>query len=316
MKNYRHPAIVVINLAVLFLLLLPAKAVELNGVSLGPTIVDKTVRPGDFFEQEFEVKNNGSEEMKLEVYIQDYRIQGNKWEEVKNPDIRWSPMKWATIISAPEKVGPGEKGRVKIRFDIPENAEQGEHVTYFSAKFIPVLDPQDKQTTGISVASEIRALVYIKVTDLLGNLDLRPGWHIDKAGTNFWHFSPPVFTVAVTNTGNVHLEVTGNIVIEDVWRSQKTEIAIPRFNVLPEQNKTMLVKWDEAPVVGYFKGKMLLTYDGENFIPSQFSFIVIPLLTLLGILLVAGGGILAIAFYIASLRRRLKEAEEKIKRGD
>lgn len=316
MKNYRLTAIIALNLMVLFLLVLPVRAVELNGVSLGPTIVDKTVKPGEYFEQEFEVRNNSSDEMGLEVYVQDYRLKDNKWERITNPDIRWSPMKWATVVSTPEKVAPGGEGKVKVRFDIPENAEQGEHVTYFSAKFIPVLKQQKKQATGINIASEIRALVYVKVTDPQGNLNLQKGWRIEKAGTKFCHFSAPVFTIVLTNTGNVHLEVTGDVVIKDVLRNQKTKLDIPRFNVLPGQNRTMLVKWEEAPVIGYFEGEMKLTHDGENFEKNRFSFIVIPLLTLLGVLFVVAGIVVALFLYIGNLKRRLREAEEKIKYRD
>lgn len=104
MKNCRYTVLIALNAVILFILTSFAWAVELNGVSLGPTIVDRTVKPGEYFEQEFEARNNGSEEMRLEVYMQDYIVHDNKWEKVENPDIRWSPMKWATIVSVPERL--------------------------------------------------------------------------------------------------------------------------------------------------------------------------------------------------------------------
>lgn len=289
-----------------------AHAAELNGVSLSPTNVDKTIKPGGTFEQEFNVQNRSGEPVKLQTYIQDFRIENNQWNKVENPDARWSPMMWSDVISAPEKLEHLEQGKVRVRFSVPQNAEMGEHVTYFNAKFIP-LDAEQKaaQTTGINVASEIRSLVFVKVTDAEGKLELKPSWSLGKAGTGFWHFSKPIFTIEAANTGNVHLEVRGNIVIKDGIRNQKTELSIPLFNVLPGTEKKMEVPWNEAPYIGYFQGKMQLTYDGKNYEEREFSFVVVPLLTLIGAIVTIFGVILAVVLYIRQLQKRLAVAEQR-----
>jgi len=310
--NARLTKLILLGLLGLGLLLTTyAYAVELNGVSLSPTNVDKSIKPGESFEQIFNVQNRTGEPIKLQAYLQDFRVENNQWIKVENPDPRWSPMTWATIVSAPEKLGHMEEGQVRVKFNVPKDAEMGEHVTYFNAKFIPAVDQQEAKATGITVASEIRSLVYVKVTDTEGNLDLKPGWRLNKAGTGFWHFSKPVFTVAAANTGNVHLEVRGNIVIKDGIRNQKTELVIPLFNVLPGTEKRMDVVWNEVPFFGYFQGKMQLTYDGNNFEEREFSFIYLPLLTFIGIVVTVLGIILAVALYIRQLQKRLAAAEQR-----
>ena len=284
-------------------------AVEINGVGLGPSIVDRTVRPKESFEQVFGVQNKTDETFGLEPYVQDYRITDNQWNKVENPDAAWSPMTWATIISAPEKLDPGQKGDIRVRFDVPENAEMGEQVTYFSAKFIPAAARQG-EGAKINIVSEVRSIVYVQVTDTAGNLNLTRDWRIDKAGTGYWHFNQPTFTVAAANTGNVHLEVRGTIEITDLIRNQKTQLTVPLFNILPGTEKEMEINWKEAPLIGYFKGQIKLTYDGINFEKRDFSFMVVPLLTLVGTAAVIIAIILAVVLYIRKLQKRLVEMEK------
>jgi len=287
-----------------------AYAVELNGVSMGPAIVDRTVKPGESFEQEFNAQNRTDGTVRLEAYMQDFRVENNQWDKVEDPDSSWSPMTWATVISAPEKLDRGEQGKIRVRFDVPKNAEKGEHVTYFNVKFIPVVAGQKGELTAtITVASEIRSLVYVKVSDAAGNLNLIRAWRVDKAGTDFWHTSKPVFTVSVANRGNVHLEVRGNIDITDVFRNQRTKLNVPLFNVLPGTEKKIEIPWNEAPFIGYFQGKMQLTYDGENFDEWKFSFVVGPLLTIAGTVTIITAIILVVILYIRKLQKQLAEAE-------
>ncbi|MCL6611219.1 MAG: hypothetical protein K6T66_06740 [Peptococcaceae bacterium] len=287
-----------------------AHAVELNGVSLGPPIVNVKIRPGDRFEQEFNIQNRTEETVKLEAYIQDFRVEKNQWNKVENPDSRWSPMTWAAVVNAPEDLDPGEKGKITVRFDVPENAEMGEHATYFNVKFIPAVSSQNgKQSAEITVASEIRSLVYVKVTDAMGNLNLVQAWRVDEAGAGFWHFGKPVFTVAAMNTGNVHLEVRGRIDVLDVVRNQRAELSVPLFNILPGQEKRVEIAWSEAPFIGYFKGKMRLTYDDKTFYEREFSFVNVPLLTAAGTIMVLTAIVLSVVLYIRKLQKRLAEAE-------
>jgi len=287
-----------------------AAAVELNGVSLGPSIVDKTVKPGESFEQEFNVQNRTDGIVRIEAYLQDFREENNQWNKVEDVDSSWSPMTWATVVSAPEKLNSGEQGKIRVRFDIPLNAEAGEHVTYFNSKFIPALPEQEGElSAAITVASEVRSLVYVKVTDAAGNLSLKRDWRVDKAGIGFWNTGKPVFTVAVANTGEAHLEVRGSIDIYDVVRNQKTKLNVPLFNVLPGKEKKIEIPWDEAPFIGYLQGNMQLTCDGVNFDERKISFVVGPLLTIAGIVTIIIAIILAVILYIRKLRKRLAKAE-------
>jgi hypothetical protein len=176
-----------------------------------------------------------------------------------------------------------------------------------------VVAKQKGQVTQITVASQIRSLVYIKVTDAQGRLNLTRAWRLDKAGIDFWHFNTPVyFTVAAANRGNVHLEVRGAIEIRDVIRNQKIKLDVPLFNILSGTNKEIAIPWREAPFIGYFQGNIRLTYDDVHFETRNFSFVIIPLLTLLGVLVAVVAIIMAVALYIRKLKKRLVEAERRL----
>ncbi|MFZ5644093.1 MAG: hypothetical protein ACOY46_10925 [Bacillota bacterium] len=291
-----------------------AYAIEMNGTSLGPTIVDKMIKPGESFEQVFNIQNRSGEPVEIEAYVQDFRVEKDYWHKVDNPDTRWSPMTWATIASAPKRLANMEQGKIRVIFNVPKNAEMGEHLTYFNVRFIPgtnAINTKGEQGAGITVASEIRSLVYVKVTDPRGNFELKQSWRLLKAGTGFWHFGKPVFSAAAENNGNVHLEVRGNIVVKDVIRNQTAELNVPTFNILPGADKKIDITWNDAPFIGYFHGKMQLTYDGKNFEERQFSFATVPLLTLTGTLLTFTGIIFAVALYIRKLKKQLAMAEQR-----
>jgi len=286
---------------------------ELGGISLGPVTVNVTIKPGESFEQVFTLQNRTYGTIRAEPYLQDFYIKNNQWHMVENPDPRWSPMTWATILSAPENLDEMEQGEVVVRFDVPLNAETGEHVTYFSVRFIPAdTDSKIPETTGITAISEIRAPVFVRVTDLLGNLDITQGWLPGKIGTNFWNINQPVFTVSAVNTGNVHLKVRGKIIINDLLRNQKTELDLPRYIILPGVEREMTLRWAEAPFIGYFRGNVELTYDDITFEKREFHFIIAPLLTMAGTLLIIVGTILAVVLYIRKLQKRLAAAERRL----
>jgi hypothetical protein len=85
---------------------------------------------------------------------------------------------------------------------------------------------------------------------------------------------------------------------------------VPLFNILPGTEKEMEINWKEAPLIGYFKGQIKLTYDGINFEKRDFSFMVVPLLTLVGTAAVIIAIILAVVLYIRKLQKRLVEMEK------
>jgi len=298
-------------------LLLSAEAhaleiIELNDVKLGPSIVEATVRPGESLEQVFTIRNQTGGAIRPEPYVQDFYIENGRWHAVEDPDARWSPMAWVTIVSSPEKLGHTKQDEVVVRFDVPPNAETGEHVTYFTVRFMQAATgPERPEATGITAVSEIRVPVFLKVTDFLGNFAVIRSWLPGGIGTKFWNFSQPVFTVSAVNTGNVHLQVRGKIVINDLLRNQKTELNLPRFVILPGAEREMVFQWSEAPFIGYFRGKMQITYDDINFEEREFSFIIIPLLTMAGTLSIMAGVILAVVLYIRKLQKRLAAAEKR-----
>jgi len=311
MSNFKRNIVILIVFILGWVLLWPAGvyAVDLNGFSLGPPIIDKTIKPGESLEQVFIVNNLSQDAVTVEPYVQDYNVDKGKWNKVKDSDERWSPMKWATIESTPGRLGPGESGQILVKFNIPKDAEAGEHTTYFKTKFVPITNPEGESSAQIAIASELGSLVYIKVTDELGNLNINRSWTLNQAGTGFWHFSKPVFTIKAKNTGNVHLEVKGNIELKDILRNQTANLNVPLFNILPDKDKEIQIPWNEAPFLGYIQGEIQLTYDGKNFEERPFSFLIVPLFTLLGVILILGAVILTVLLYINSLRKRLAEAE-------
>jgi len=305
--------IIIINILLLFCTV-DASAIELNGVSLGPTVIDKQLKPGDYAEEVFFIKNFNDEVFEVQPYFQDFRVEKEVWKEVEDPDPKWSPMTWTNIISFPEKLGPKEEGEVRVGFTIPEDAELGEHVTYFSVKFVKAgTNEENNPQTNISVASEIKSLVYVTVIDPNGKFVPVRSWEINKAGIGFWQFKEPVFKIKALNTGNVQIETKGNILINDLLRNKKTNIDIPLVNILPNNEKEISLAWDDAPFLGYYEGVIKLSHDGSNFEERSFRFVTIPILSFIGLVVILGGIITSIALYITSLKKRLAALENKQK---
>lgn len=281
----------------------PAKtgyAVGNDSVGISPHVVEITTKKGESFEKVFTITNRTQQKVRIITEVQDLVKEGQVWLESKETNPQIAPMTWGEVVDSPEYLDPNKSAKIKVAFKVPQDASIGEHRTYLRVKF----QPEEKQ--GVTVASELVPIFYIKVADQFGNMNLHEGYQF-TAKTSWLNLANPTFSVSVHNTGNTHVPIRGKVEVYDVLRNNRTEIPIPLYRILPDEIRDSFVIWDQAPVIGYFQATVSVTMDEQTYQQKQLNFIIIPKTFSIGL-------VLFIISIFPLFRMYKKRVERKIKR--
>ncbi len=201
----------------------------------GDMIVVRSAAPGEIYEGDIVIRNNGDEPEEIKVYQTDYSFQCNGSNNYGEPGkLSRSNAVWISFTPKRSVIPPGQK--VKVHYIVAVPAADSLHGSYWSMLMIEGVNPVNpedlrKQKT-ISIKTVMRYGIQL-VTD------------IGDSGTRQLRFLEPQL---VTDKGNtilqVDLENTGETWLRpQVWAE-----------VYDEQGKSL----------GHFSGGQMRTYPNTS----------------------------------------------------
>jgi len=133
---------------------------------------------------------------------------------------------------------------VYFTIDVPKDAEPGGH---YAAVFAKQNSGVEDGSTEIGVSSRVGALILVSV----------PG--VVSKDAEITEFSPPSFiwrgpldfTMKVENTGSVHYDSEGNVVIEPTFGTT-AEIEMGTHTIIPNNTRNFLGTWSKRFPFGYY----------------------------------------------------------------
>lgn len=208
-------------------------------------------------------------------------------------------------------IAPKEQKEVKIVLDVPNDASPGGHygVVRFSASAPEVED------TGVSLSASIGTLVLVKVSG-----DVQESAKIEQFGISkndkpgsLFETGPLTVFQRVKNTGNVHFQPTGTVVIKNFRGKEVSKLKINENggSILPDSVRKFEQEFKDSRLFGRYTATMNLTYgDNNKALSDNVSFWVIPYRL---IAVVLGAVVLMVVLIKRYNKHVIKQANKKRK---
>lgn len=306
LKEARQPlrkGAIIILLAAILLTVLPNSALAQGSLKVWPTSVELTVNGGEQAERIINVQNQGSETIRVRVYVMDFFIDENNNFIFSEPGHEsYSASKWLSVDKADLELAPGESQEIEVTISAPPEAEPGGHYSALFFETIPLANQE-----GVSISTRIPSLFYITIpgiteADIFANADivslLLPGF-VEKG---------PVETgIVVKNSGNVHLTIAAKAYFSDFWGGN-SELDLGQMVILPNSEGVLKGNWQEAPFFGRVRVSIVIGYfdqEGELLNKTQQGeFWVIPWKLVAAV--VGALGLLVLLIRLSTKRYRLR----------
>lgn len=258
-------------------------ALAATGLSIQPVKIDQTLNPGDVLDGSILLSNASDGPVEVELSLQDFvptagadGIQFIGRTEGVTSVIDWIKVDAKSTFS----LDVGEQVSLPYTITAPQNAEPGSHLGVILFK----ASPKNAAAGSLKVGTQVGTLVMIAI----------PGNHLEKG--NILDFTAPLFSqkgpipfnIKFQNTGTVHFEPKGSIVIRNMFGQKAGEVPITGQVALPTSIKELKFAWNPGILaLGRYTASATI-YDGEgNALTSrEIRFYIVPVWYIIGFLLV------------------------------
>lgn len=247
----------ILFLSIFFLASYTAQAA--TGLTIQPVKISETLTPGQEVSGTILLTNASDQDVSVELSLQDFiPVAGAEGIQfVGRTDGATTVRDWINLPGGTSfTFKKGAVLEVPYTIEAPQNAEPGSH---FGVIFFKARDIAEGQQS-LKVGTQVGVLVLVTV----------PGNHLQKG--NILSFSVPSFvagrpvpfTLKFENTGTVHFEPKGEIVITNMLGKHVGTVAIEGQTVLPTGIKDLHFEWQGD---GFLLGKytaVATVRDGEG----------------------------------------------------
>ena len=278
--------------------LVPLTASATTGLSIQPVKIDETITPGNSLTGQILLQNASDGPVNVDVSEQDFipNAGADSIEFVGRTEGVTSVRDWINVQGGTSfTLKIGEQKEIPYTITAPLNAEPGGHygVVLFNAT------PIASTTGSLKVGTQVGMIVLISI----------PGNHLEKG--NILNFTAPLFQqsgpipfgIKFQNTGTVHFEPKGSIVITNMLGQKAGEVPITGQVVLPSSVKDLSFIWNPSFAIGQYKAAAtVIDGDGNALTTQTVSFWVVPVWYITGFLVI----LLVIYFIIRYIRKHVR----------
>lgn len=212
---------------------------------------------------------------------------------------------------------PREIKSLTATINVPKDASPGGH--YGVIRFTST--PPSLDGSGVSLAASIGVLVLLtvsgNVTQNLSVQELSVGKDGKKGG--FFESGPLQFEERFKNTGNVHLQPTGQVSVTDMFGKKlaSVNVNLPPSNILPQSTRVFKQPLDKTVIgnkklFGRYKATLNVTYGTDKKVAtSTIVFWVIPYRLIILIIVLLIGAFFLLRFLIRRYNRRILSQSQK-----
>lgn len=300
MKRFIAVTTCIVTLSAAALVASTAHAVNETGQALeiAPPVVNLTANPGEVKNVNINLRDISSNPLVVTGEVNDFGANGEEGvPKLMVDDTEASPYSIKTWIGALSQITlqPRQVKSLPVTITVPANAAPGGYygVIRFSA------NPPGVEGTGVSLSASLGALIFIRVNgDAKESMQFEDFYTTAREGTRtgFFESQPVNFVARINNTGNVHEQPVGQIVVKDIFGNVVTNVNmnLDRRNVLPSSIRKFEAPMDKANIgdrflFGYYTAKLTMTYGSKDqTVDTTVGFWVIPwrlILTVIGVII-------------------------------
>lgn len=291
-------------------------AQESQILSVTPPLFQLSVLPGDVWQSSVKVVNGNSYPLTVYAEVVNFEASGETGQGKFIPIIHDSDTQekatlaeWIHIPEGPYVISPEQTADISFFVDVPKNASPGGHY----AAIIISTQPSKNEDHQIAVEASqaVTSLFFVRIEgDVIEDGIIREF----RTQDSLLERPNTEFSLRFENKGNVHLQPRGDIVITNMWGTQRGKIPVnyqTHFgNVLPKSIRDFKFTWNSdfsIADIGRYKAVATLSYgsnDSKN-VTSVTYFWVIPIKTTLIVLTILIAFILSIVWMVKAYVRKM-----------
>jgi len=294
-----------------------------QALEIAPPVLYLTADPGQQVKAQILIRDISSGNLIVKGTVNDFVAGGVDGTpkillEKSETTTAYSIVDWVAPLPSLLLI-PKEIKAMTATINVPKDASPGGH--YGVIRFTST--PPTPDGSGVSLAASIGVLVLLTV-----NGEIKQGLTVDKFTVgkgdktgSIFESAPIVFTQKFKNTGNVHVQPTGQVIISDMFGKKfaAVNVNVPPGNVLPDSTRQFKQNLDKSVIggkrmFGKYSAKLSMTYGDKKKVEQTISFWVIPFKLVLTVILVLVGLFFLLRFLIKRYNRRILNQGQKNRR--
>jgi len=248
---------------------------DLNKLTLTitPPLVKANVSPGDTWNSSVKVINNNNQPIKVFTEKHDFKSGEEGGIVLLAPPSQSSPdsqdfllTQWLSIEAGPIEIPAQKSVDIPYTIKVPANAGPGGH---YGLIFVGTKPQAEAAGTVLKVSSQLASIIMLTVRGETTESGEIREFSTDKS---VYGRADVNFSVRFTNTGNVHLQPRGDIVIYDQWNKEKDRININHQsefgNVLPQSTRQWQYVWTKGNgllEMGRYRAMLVLSFGETSY---------------------------------------------------
>jgi hypothetical protein len=284
---------------------------ESQSLSVTPPLFQLSVGPGDIWQSSVRVVNTN--QFPLTVYAEVVNFlpdgeggQGKFMPVLREDDTRATLAEWIEAPVGPHTIPAGQTKEIPFFVDVPTDAAPGGH---FAAILVSTERPKSEGGPLALVTTQtVASLFFTRIEGDITELATIREFSVARRSIEL---PAAEFSLRFENKGNVHVQPRGNIVITNMWGTERGFIPVnldTMFgNVLPGSIRDFRFTWKgerSLTDIGRYKAIATLGYgeDGVKSATATTYFWVLPikgaLVTVLSLLAIIGAIVWMIRLYV------------------
>lgn len=308
----RHLSFICI-VACAFVVFAPQARAQSQSLSVTPPLFQLSIQPGDRWQSSVKVVNPNPYPITVGADVQNFTASGEsgygRFVPIEGDrNDKKTLAEWISITNAPQTIPAEASVDIPFVIEVPTNAPPGGH---YAALLISTQPSEGAGGQTVQTVQTVTSLLFMRVAG-----DVREEGVIREFRAQDAVVSTPDVTLSLRfeNKGNVHLQPKGDIIITNMWGTERGRIPVNEKsnfgNVLPHSIRDFTFSWSSdfaITDIGRYKALATLAY-GEDGVKSDYAatyFWVIPVKGTLITLAVLGVFITLIVFMVRAYVRRV-----------
>lgn len=286
-----------------------------NGFRVSPPRYEITAEPGKSETVSIFVENLANSQVTAKAIVNDFVASDNEDGQPRliidsNEKAPTNSFKDIVAPIPDTAMKPLERKEIKVTVQVPKNGSPGGY--YGVIRFTPSGGTGSNDASNVALTASVGTLFLVKVP---GNINEKlqlasfQATKSDKPGT-FFSSGPITIVTRLKNTGNIHVQPFGKVVVKNMWGKVITSTEInntePRGNILPNSTRKFETAVNAKRLFGRYTATGNFSYGTSgDLISAKTTFYVIPYQLIIIALLV-------LFFLIFVFPRLLKRYKKRI----
>ncbi|MBL8160070.1 hypothetical protein JNJ66_06465 [Candidatus Saccharibacteria bacterium] len=296
-----------------------------QALEIGPPVINLKGDPGQTLKTEIMVRSVSNGKLTVKGQVNDFTAGGDDGTPnllLEEGEVSPFSMKsWVTPLPQMTLESKQLK-QLPVTITIPKDAAPGGY--YSVIRFTGT--PPELEGTGVSLSASLGSLIFLKVNgDAKEGLEIaefstntyrkatRPGDPDKYTPTGLFESAPVHFVQQLKNTGNIHEQPGGQIIIKDMFDKKiaAVNVNLPPRNVLPQSTRKFTQVLDggqlgSRQLFGKYTATMKLSYGTNNqSVEKTITFWVLPYKLIAIVIAVLIGGFFLFRFLLRRHNERI-----------